>query len=265
MMQEEAKATLRARIYLSVFVKARDRRDGLSLFNKILAVIILLSLSITVLETEDTLFLEYSSQFYLAELLIAFIFAIEFTVRIWAASEETEFQGWGGKVRFLFKFNTIIDMCAFLPTLLIPLGIDVLGSSAFMLRLARLSRLGRFAGLGRYSRAIRNIENALKSCRKELTVCIFIALGMILLGATVLYWIEGEAQPETFGSIPRALWWSAVTLTTVGYGDVAPITVFGKLAASMVALVGVATVALPAGIIAGAFQEAVRESKEGKQ
>ncbi len=260
--QVRSDISLRNLVYKAMFVKARPRGHGLSMFNKLLACIILLSLSITVLETEYTLYREFSPQFFIAEFCIALIFALEFLVRMWAAAEEPDYSGFNGRVKFLLKPSTLIDLCAFLPTLLIPMGIDVLGSSAFMLRIARLARLSRFAGLGRYSNAIRNIENALKHCAKELSICVFIALGMILVGATALYWIEGDIQPETFGSIPRALWWSAVTLTTVGYGDVAPITTLGKLAASAVAFIGIATVALPAGIIAGAFQQAVKESRD---
>jgi len=232
-----------------MFVDAR-REKGLSLFNKLLAVLILMSLFVTILETEYALYHNFSKDFYHFEIIMAAIFGVEYSVRVWAAGCEARYQGLRGRLRFIFQFGSIIDLLAFLPTLL-----TIGGINTFVLRMARLARLIRFAKLGRYSSAIRNIENALRSCGRELMISFPMAFSLIVFGATVLYTLEGQVQPETFGSIPRALWWSVVTLTTVGYGDVYPITTLGKVFAGIIAFVGVATVALPAGILAAAFQE----------
>ncbi len=96
---------------------------------------------------------------------------------------------------------------------------------------------------------------AFKHSWNELLVSFIISLIMIVFAAVIMYFIEGNAQPETFGSVPRALWWSMATLTTVGYGDAVPITALGKVVASFIALVGISAIAIPAGIFAAAFQK----------
>ena len=240
--------------YQAMFVNAK-KEPGLSIFNKLLAVIILLSLLVTILETEYSIYNSYTSHFYYFETFITCFFCAEYLTRIWAAGCEERYRGLRGRIRFIMTFGALVDLLAFLPSLIMLGGINVIGSNAFVLRLVRLARLVRFAKLGRYSRAIRRIERALLSCMRELIISLLIACGLIILGATVIYLVEGQAQPEVFGSIPRALWWSVVTLTTVGYGDVYPITTLGKICTSVIAFIGVATVALPAGILAAAFQK----------
>lgn len=134
----------------------------------------------------------------------------------------------------------------------------------FLLRLLRLLRLVRLAKLGRYSLAIGAIGDALRDRRYELGASVAIAIVLLLVTSSLLYVVEGEVQPETFGSIPRAMWWSIATLTTVGYGDVVPITALGRTLAGATALLGIGLVALPTGILAAAFSDALARRRAAR-
>jgi voltage-gated potassium channel len=123
-------------------------------------------------------------------------------------------------------------------------------------------RILRLAKLGRMSRAWDDLVGAFRSRRHELYLTISLAGLVILVSSTLLYLAEADAQPDKFGSIPRAFWWSIVTLTTVGYGDAYPVTPIGKLLSGMVAVAGIGLIALPAGILAGAFTETMQRRRE---
>ncbi len=112
------------------------------------------------------------------------------------------------------------------------------------------------------SRAFDNVAAALYARRFELWVAVIIALLMMLFSATLLYFAEAEAQPQAFGSIPRALWWAIVTLTTIGYGDVYPVTLLGKFCAALIAISGIGIIAMPTGIFASAFSDAMQRKED---
>lgn len=130
------------------------------------------------------------------------------------------------------------------------------------LRLLRLLRILRLAKLGRMSLAMRRLQQAVVSRRYELGLTVGLAFGLLIFGASALYFIEGELQPDKFGSIPRALWWAVETMTTIGYGDVYPKTAFGKIIAAFIAIAGIGLVAMPTGILAAAFSDAMRKEHE---
>jgi voltage-gated potassium channel len=132
-------------------------------------------------------------------------------------------------------------------------------------RLVRVLRILRLAKLGRLSRAFARLGDAVALRRYELAVTAGLALMVLIFGATALYWLEADAQPEKFGSIPRALWWAVITLTTIGYGDVYPVTDAGKAVAALVALAGVGLIALPAGLLASAFSDVMKDGQSGNR
>ena len=121
------------------------------------------------------------------------------------------------------------------------------------------------ACLGRFSDALNALGRALYQRRYEMILSAGAAFMLLLFSASMLYVVEAEHQPDTFGSIPRALWWSVATLTTVGYGDVTPITALGRVLAGMTAIAGVGLVALPAGILAAAFSDVFQEQEQEKE
>ena len=150
-----------------------------------------------------------------------------------------------------------IDFLAFAPELfLILIGLSPPG----MLRALRLMRLFKMA---RYFPAFRLVVNALWSCMQELLAALAVAVMLWYAASVLLYLAERNVQPEIFGSITRSMWWSVVTLTTIGYGDVVPMTILGKVLAGFIAVLGVGAVATPSGILAGAFMQTFRARHEG--
>lgn len=205
----------------------------------LIALLVLASLTVFTLETE------FQNVGWLKQLgfMIACLFGLEYFLRVWVADLSKK-----GRLGYIKSFAGVIDLVAFLPALLIA------GAGAsVVLRSLRIFRLLQLLKIGAISRGINRIRKALSACKGELGVSIILSFGLIFIGAVLIYFVEGTRQPEAFGSIPRALWWSIATLTTVGYGDVYPVTALGKLIASAIAIVGIGAVALPAGIIASAF------------
>jgi voltage-gated potassium channel len=216
-------------------------------------VLIGLSIGINVIETEPAVSNQWGVELTLVDIAIAVLFAIEYALRAWCVTEQPTYHGILGRLRYMLTPMALIDLAAFVPTL-ITLGTTDL----FLVRIVKFAQMVRLGKFGRYSHAFATITLALRRCRAELIAGAGLALLILTGAATVLYFVEGEVQPDQFGSIPRALWWSAITLTTVGYGDVVPITPLGKVMGGLVAIASVGIVALPSGIIAASFVEARR-------
>ena len=197
--------------------------------------------------------------------LIVVVFALEFLLRLWSAGEDLRYQGWAGRLRYVARPLPLADLAAFLPELMLEFLQPEMGGAAFAaLRALRLFRLFKLA---RYVPAFSILWRALRRAGPGLAVTAVIALVQLYTAALLLYFVEGDVpgQEANFGSVPRALWWAVVTLTTVGYGDVYPITPLGRVAAAFVALIGIGVVALPTGIIASAFAEEARERLESRR
>lgn len=252
----DAPVSLRRRLFEELEPTARQR-PGLSPINRFLVAAILLAASLAVLETEPVLTQGRESTFRTAEIAFALLFAAEYLARLWTSVEAPHFAGKAfPRLRYALTRTALIDLAAIIPTLL-----SLAGGSALLLRFFRVFRLLRLAKLGRMSSAWRLVSEAMYSRRFELGLTGALAALAMLVSATLLYLAEGEVQPDKFGSIPRALWWAVMTLTTVGYGDVYPVTVAGKLFTSLTALSGIALIALPTGILAAAFSDAVQRHR----
>ena len=208
----------------------------------LLTALILISVFAFFLETE------YENSAVLQQLGfgIAAIFGIEYVLRIWTA--DLAFPGKGAR-KYISSFGGIIDLLAFLPVLLFPAA-----SGSIVIRLIRILRLVQIFKIRPITRGIQRTLIALRASWNELLASLMISVILIVFGAVLMYMAEGHVQPEAFGSVPRALWWSVATLTTVGYGDVYPITAAGRIIAAVVAIFGILSVAVPAGIFAAAFQ-----------
>lgn len=250
---------LRERAYLQLEPSARST-PGLSLVNKFICVLIVSSVLVAILETEDSLLAQAQSLFGYLEWFFTGVFLLEYGARLWVQGENPKYNdGVVGLFRYAVTPAALLDLLAIAPIL-----VTFAGSEAFLLRLFRLLRVLRLARLGRFSEAMGYVAEALKSRGHELCLSIGAALVLLILSATVLYLVEGEDQREAFGSIPRAMWWAVATLTTVGYGDVYPVTVLGKVFASVTAIAGIALIAMPTGILAAAFSDAMQGQKVKK-
>lgn len=234
------------------------RGKGLSASNLFLLLITLAAVTSAILSTEATIVEQYPGLFQPLEIGFGLIFLSEYVLRIWVAPER-EGPGSDAAKRWHFVkspsaiFDAIVIVACLAP---------FVATEASILRIFRLARVLMLAKLGKLSVAIQYLTVALADRRYELLVTVFLAGFLLLFGASALYWVEGDVQPDKFGSIPRALWWSIITLTTVGYGDVSPITPLGKIFASIVAVAGIGLVAMPAGIMAAAFSDAMQKQQK---
>jgi len=231
--------------------------DKLSLTNKLIIFLIIISVLITIVATESQVTSNYGSLINNLEISLAIIFSIEYFARLWAVSEDPRYRGAIGRVKYIFTPMALIDLLAFSITL-----ITLASTDGFTLRLIRMILLLRLAKLGKYGKSFKLLKRAIGNQLPELFITFSIAIVVLFVSATLLYLVEGNEQPDNFGSIPRSLYWSVITLTTVGYGDVYPITPVGKFITSILAFVGVALVALPAGILASGLTEAHQQIKE---
>lgn len=224
----------------------------------VVASLIVASFALLALETESSLPSEVTQFATQANRVIPWLFALEFVLRVWASGASPLYRGAKGRLRFFQRPLTWFDLLAFLPELILQFVLPGAAQAAAWVRLLRLFRLLKLYAM---FRAFRQIAAAVRDASHQLLATFAVAGMLLFVAATLLYAIEGDIQPEAFGSIPRAMWWAVVTLTTVGYGDVYPVTPLGRAVAGAVAVMGVGTVALPAGILANSFAERLRDQK----
>jgi len=196
------------------------------------------------------------------ELFSIAVFTTEYILRIWTADlKYTEDKPLKARVKFIFSTYGIIDLVAILPFFL-PL---ITKLDLRILRSLRLVRLLRIFKLGRHSSSLKLIGSVLKETKYDLAVTTFVVFILLIISSTLMFYLENDSQPEAFNNIGQALWWAVATLTTVGYGDIYPITIGGKILGSIIALLGIGIVALPTGIISSAFIEKIQERKQTKK
>ncbi len=214
-----------------------------------------------IVQSEPTLQRGYGELFRWSEIVFALIFSAEYVGRVWTVVENPDYgPGLRGRLRYMITIPALIDLLV-----LVSLFVTLVGAQGSMLRLLRLARLVVLAKLGRYSTALVAIMGAVRSRRYELAMSLAIACMLLLISSTLLFMVEGPGQPDAFGSIPRAMWWSVATLTTVGYGDAVPLTVVGKMLAGLTAITGIGLIAMPTGILASAFSDALQQAAGGKR
>lgn len=216
-----------------------------------ISALIIISVIALVLETEASLAARFGHIFIAIEMVAVFFFTIEYLVRVWVSVEERapgfKHPVWG-RLRYMMTPMALIDLIAFLPSL-----ITLFGLSSLSFLSIRLIRLLRLLKITRYSPALRTMAAAIYAERKA-AIAVLLIMGMSLVFLSSMMWVlEREAQPDAFGSIPAAMWWGIATLTTIGYGDVVPITPWGKVVGAFGSLAGVAMFAMPAGILASGF------------
>lgn len=220
-------------------------------FDLFILALIVLNIVALVVGTVPEVAISFGGALSSFEALSVAIFTVEYFCRVWAAPEDLRYRGPKGRVRWASSPLAIVDLLAILPFYL-PAGILDLR----FLRVLRLFRLARIAKLARYSHALQLLGRVAARKRGELYVTGAVLVVLLLSASSLIYFAEHEAQPEGFRSIPRSFWWAVVTLTTVGYGDVYPVTAAGKVVGSFVAILGIGLFALPAGILgAGLIEE----------
>ncbi len=220
--------------------------------------LIVVSVTAIILESVEKYAANYAFIFGWLQLFSVSVFTIEYVLRLWSCPESSEKKHHHPlKVRLAYMFSpmAIIDLIAILPFYLsMFLNLD--------LRILWLFRLLRLFKLARYSPAISILVSVISSERIAISAALFF-LGLVLVfAATGIYYFEHQAQPDQFTNIPAALWWAVVTVTTVGYGDMTPITPMGKIFAAMVSMAGVSMIAIPAGLLASRLTDELRLRRE---
>ena len=225
-----------------------------TIIDKFIYILIFLNVGAMILESHVSIKKTYESSFYFFEIISIVIFSAEYIYRISHASYKNGFKG---AITYVFSFYGLIDLISILPFYLN----QVLKIDGRFFRILRLFRLTRIFKVGRKSRSLKVFSKALMSVKSELTFTLFLSVITILFSASAIYYLENEAQPDKFSSITESVWWATVSLATVGYGDVYPITVGGKVFASLISLVGIGVVAIPTGVISAAFVEEIYKER----
>jgi voltage-gated potassium channel len=217
----------------------------------LLALLILLNVIAVVLETVQGLQARWGAVLRDIETVSVTVFAIEYAFRWWAAIEQPAVAASRfGRLRWMVTPTAWIDLISILPSLLFFVQFDLRS-----LRMVRLARLLRLAKLGRYSIAMQSLLRVLRERAADMVSLLFVLVILLVISSTLMFRLEHEAQPNLFSSIPATMWWAIVTLTTIGYGDMVPITPAGRVLGGVIAVLGIGMFALPAGLLGAGFVE----------
>ncbi len=216
--------------------------------------LIILNVVALVLGSYEPLEKSFHSTFRAFEIFSVAVFTFEYLARLWTANLNADKNA--SRWRFFKSYYGIVDLVAILPfylPMIFPFDLRIV-------RILRLFRLLRIFKLGRFSNSMKTISDVIRDSKSELIITVFVAAILLLLSSTIMFCVEHDAQPDKFASIGHSFWWAVATLTTVGYGDVYPITAVGKIISGVIALIGIGFVALPTGILSSAFIERVQEN-----
>lgn len=242
--------TLRRRIYEIMEIGHGEDRAS-RIFDTIIVTLIVLNVAAVVAETVPHIHAAYGPWLYAFEVFTVGVFTIEYLFRLWTAVEFpflSRMTPWRARLALARSPALTIDLLAILPFYLhhlAPMDLGVL----------RMLRLLRFLKLSRYSPAMHTLIRVLQNERKALVGASLLLLTALLFTSTLMYHLENQAQPDKFGSIPESMWWSIATLTTVGYGDVTPVTVLGRFVGGLTMIIGLCILALPVAIISTGFAQ----------
>lgn len=231
----------------------KEENEASKFFDYFIVTLILANVAAIILESFEWISKGYSNYFGYFETFSAVVFTIEYALRIWTADLRFKGKSWFYSVlRFVVTPMAIIDLLAIAPFLL-PMFFN---SDLLFIRILRLiTRILRVFKLNRYTKAMKLIGKVVRDKKDELLVTVFITFILLLVASALMFNIEHEVHGDAFPNIAAAFWWAVATLTTIGYGDVYPVTGLGKLLSAVIAMLGIGLVALPTGIISSSFME----------
>lgn len=225
-------------------------------FDVCLTALIIANVIVVILESVEGWYLPYRDLFYAFDFFSVAVFTVEYILRLWTCTEHAAYQGpIRGRIKYLVTPLALIDLLAIAPfflPLLVPIDLR-------FVRALRLARIFRLLKLGRHSYALGLLTRAFYKQKEILAVAGFVLVILLILSSSMMFYLEHDAQPEIFSSIPHTMWWAIATLTTVGYGDVYPIIPLGKLLGSFIAVLGIGMFAIPTGVLSTAFIEEIQK------
>jgi voltage-gated potassium channel len=222
-----------------------------------IAALIVVSTAAAVAETMPSVHHRMGGALLAVELVAGAAFTLEYLLRLYACTADPEYRHPVlGRLRFAARPLMLLDLLAVLPFFLAPVANELR-----IVRILRLLRVLRLAKLGRYSTALGTLGRVARARSADLTASLSLVLTLLLLAACMMYAAERDAQPDAFGSIPDAMWWAAMTVTTVGYGDVYPTTSLGRVLGATTAVLGIALFALPTSILAAEFLDELQRRR----
>lgn len=233
-----------------------DEGDVVSrICDAVITLLVILNVIAITLESYQPIYDAYGPAFDLFEVFSIGFFTIEYLLRVWSNAARTPHAPWEGRLKYILSFHGLVDLIATLPFYLqtILTGVDM--------RILRMVRLVRLLKLSHYSSALQDLFDAIRAERRSFGATLYLLAIALTLSSALMYYAEGSAQPDKLHSIPHAMYWSLITLTTVGFGDISPITPIGKVIAMITALIGVSTVAILTGIVASSFANQVARRK----
>lgn len=229
--------------------------------NGFIIILIVLNVTAVMLETVPSIHDPHEEFFRVFDLVSVIIFTVEYVLRVWSSNYDPRYKhSIHGRLRFIFSLDGLIDLLAILPFYLHAF----IGFDLRILRILRLLRFLRLFRLTHYMRSAQMVRNVFISRANELKLALVLVLFFIIIASCLIYFAEHLAQPDEFSSIPATMWYAVVTATSIGYGDMVPITPLGKTLSSIISLAGLPLFALPAGIITAGFLEEIRKTKKGK-
>ncbi len=249
---------IKQRIF-EIVSKSENGDKASSVFDWTIMLLIALSIITIILDSFQGIHEKYQTVFQFFEIITVIIFTIEYFLRIWTADllyPDSKHP----RLKYCFSFMAIIDLLAILPFYLPFFSADL--RFLRMMRLFRLFRLLRVFKLGRYLDALQVIVRVIRTSGPQLIMSVVICFFVMLFSAIIMYEVENPVQPEQFPNVLSSLWWAMCTLTTVGYGDVYPITAVGRFFASVISLVGIGIIAIPTGIIAAGFNQVINKDED---
>jgi voltage-gated potassium channel len=253
----EQHLTLRKQVYNILEITWRRKRGASFWVNIFLTIVISLNAIVIILDTVPSIQQKYHRFLLDFEVFSVIIFTIEYLLRLWSCVEEERFKHpIKGRLRFVLSAWGLVDLLSILP-----FYASIFLTDLGFIRILRLLRMLRLFRVSKYFHALRVIQNVVKDKREELVLSFVFIFFILIISSSIVYYVEHEAQPTKFVSIPDAMWWGVNAMTTVGYGDLMPITPLGKLLSGFIAILGVAFFSLPTGILASGFAEHIR----GKQ
>lgn len=226
-------------------------------FDVFILALIALNVGAVILQSVRSVDARFGAAFAVFEVFSVLVFTAEYAARLWSCVEDPGHRGavWG-RLRFAVRPMSLVDLLAIVPFLVMVGTTDLR-----ILRVMRLLRLVRLLKAARYMVALNLLRRVVHAKREELVMTTALTSVLLIVASAVMYFAENEAQPDKFSSIPASMWWAVATLTTVGYGDVYPVTALGRLAGGCLALLGVGLFALPTAILGSGLVEAVRQAE----